>query len=158
MLKLVAPLTLTLALALAGCSTSGPAGATNGSVTDAAATATPTPTPTPVVVPDLGGEWKQNNSKSTDGWVTASITADVITVDFVTDAGDTSSLFWVGTYAAPTDDTSPYTWTSTRDEAATETALLASTDPTKDFTYADEEISFPITIAGSTATVRLSKS
>ncbi|MGN6406843.1 MAG: hypothetical protein ACTHMH_00750 [Curtobacterium sp.] len=48
-------------------------------------------------------------------------------------------------------------WTSSRDAAATESALLASTDATKDFSHEDDEISFPVTIAGSTATVRMSR-
>lgn len=90
--------------------------------------------------------------------MTATIADGSITANFVTDSGDTTSLFWVGTFTAPTDDTSPYTWTSTRDQAATDTALLASTDATKEFTYNDGEISFPVSIAGSSAVVRLSKS
>jgi hypothetical protein len=87
----------------------------------------------------------------------AVITDSTVTANFVTDGGDTVSLFWVGSFTAPTDDTSPYTWTSTRDKAATDTALLASTDDTKDFSYEGGELTFQITIQGSTATVRLSK-
>ncbi|MGN7189982.1 hypothetical protein [Curtobacterium sp. MCBA15_004] len=109
-----------------------------------------------MVIPDLSGEWKQNNSASDSGWMTATITADTITANFVTDSGDMTSLFWVGSFTAPSGPDLPYTWTSTRDQAATESALLASSDATKDFVYDDGEISFPVTIAGSTATVRLS--
>lgn len=159
MKRLIAPLLLVTVLTLTGCSSASPAGSSTEAAGDAAsaAGAARTPTSEPVVAPDLTGEWKQNNSASDDGWTTATITGDTVTVNFVTDNGDMTSLFWVGTFTAPTDDSTPYTWTSTRDEAATETALLASTDATKEFTYADDEISFPVSIAGSTGTVRLSK-
>ncbi|ROP64113.1 hypothetical protein [Curtobacterium sp. PhB115] len=154
MKQLIAPIALAAALVLTGCSTPGSTNATSGAETTEVAA---TPTPEPVQIPDLTGAWKQNNTKSDDGWTSATITDDTITVNFVTDGGDTTSLFWVGTYTAPTDDTLPYVWTSTRDKAATDNALLASTDDTKDFTFADDEISFPVSIAGTSTTVRLSK-
>ncbi|PZE62833.1 hypothetical protein DEJ33_10140 [Curtobacterium sp. MCPF17_047] len=159
MKRMIGPVMIAAVLVLSGCSA---AGSTNSgaeskqSSTAAADTSTTTPTPTPTA-PDLVGTWKQNNSASADGYTSATITADTITVEFVTDNGDTRSLFWVGTYTPPTDGSEKYTWTSKRDEAATASALLASTDPTKDFVYDDEEISFPVTIAGTTATVRMSK-
>ncbi|WP_413602730.1 hypothetical protein [Curtobacterium sp. Curtsp57] len=158
---LIAPVALAAVLALTGCSATNTADASAGKTSaptkTASSTPTPTPTPDPVVIPDLTGNWKQNNSASDDGWMTATIDGTTITANFVTDNGDTTSLFWVGTFTPPTDDKSPYTWTSTRDTAATDSALLASTDPTKDFIYENGEISFPVSIAGSTATVRLSK-
>jgi hypothetical protein len=155
--RLIVPVALAAVLALTGCSATNTADASAGNTSGPTKTASSTPTPDPVVIPDLTGNWKQNNSASNDGWMTATIDGNTITANFVTDNGDTTSLFWVGTFARPTDDTSPYIWTSTRDTAATDSALLASTDPTKDFTYENEEISFPVSIAGSTATVRLSK-
>jgi hypothetical protein len=155
--RLIAPVALAAVLALTGCSATNTADASAGQTSAPTKTASSTPTPDPVVIPDFTGNWKQNNSASDDGWMTATIDGNTITANFVTDNGDTTSLFWVGTFTPPTDDKSPYTWTSTRDTAATDSALLASTDPTKDFIYENEEISFPVTIAGSTATVRLSK-
>ncbi len=157
MKRLIAPIALAAVLVLTGCSATNTADASAGKTSTPTKAAASTPTPDPVVVPDLTGNWKQNNSASDDGWMTATINGNTITANFVTDNGDTTSLFWVGTFAPPTDDKSPYTWTSTRDTAATDSALLASTDPTKDFIYEDGEISFPVSIAGSTATVRLSK-
>jgi hypothetical protein len=143
---------------LAGCSTPATSDGTPEAVrTTPTSSATPSPTPEAVEPPDLAGEWKQNNSASADGWMTATITADAVTASFVTNGGDTTSLFWVGSFTPPSDDSSPYVWTSTRDAAATESALLASTDAMKDFSYEDDEISFPVTIAGSTATVRMSR-
>lgn len=154
--RLIVPASLAVILTLTGCSATNSADASAGTSAPSN-TASSTPTPKPVVIRDLTGNWKQNNSSSSDGWMTATIDGDTITANFVTDSGDTTSLFWVGTFTPPTDDTSPYTWTSTRDTAATDSALLASTDPTKDFTYENDELSFPVSIAGSTATVRLSK-
>ncbi|WP_182515527.1 hypothetical protein [Curtobacterium pusillum] len=153
--KVLAPIALAAVLALTGCAGAGTATSTTTAASDETPKVTPTPTPKPA--PDLVGEWKQNNSKSSDGWMSATITSTTITANFVTDGGDTVSLFWVGTYTAPGDATSPYTWTSTRDKAATDSALLASTDDTKVFTYEDGELSFPVSIAGSSTTVRLSK-
>ncbi|OII04035.1 hypothetical protein [Curtobacterium sp. MCBA15_008] len=157
MKRLIAPIALAATLALTGCSATNPADAPARDAATPSKTTTSTPTPKAVVIPDLAGDWKQNNSASDDGWMTAAISGNTITANFVTDNGDTTSLFWVGTFTPPTDDTTRYTWTSTRDTAATDTALLASTDATKDFTYENDEISFPVSIAGSTATVRLSK-
>lgn len=145
---------LATVLALTGCSATETPVAVNDATPSSSVTASPTPTPTPT---DLTGQWKQNNSSSADGWMTATITPDAITASFVTDGGDMTSLFWVGSFTPPSDDASSYVWTSTRDEAATETALLASTDATKDFVFEDGELSFPVSIAGSTATVRMSR-
>lgn len=142
---------------LAGCSSTTVPDARSSVVPSSSAKQTPSPTPEPVEPVDLKGTWKQNNSSSADGWMTATVTADTITASFVTDGGDMTSLFWVGSFTPPSDDASSYVWTSTRDEAATESALLASTDATKDFAYDDDEISFPVSIAGSTATVRMSR-
>ncbi|PYY64442.1 hypothetical protein DEJ30_08235 [Curtobacterium sp. MCPF17_003] len=155
MKKLIAPLALAAVLALTGCSNSEQAGPALDTTESAVAKTAPTPTPTPA--PDLIGDWKQNNTKSDDGWTAATITGNTITVKFITDNGDTTSLFWVGTFTAPKDAKTPYTWTSTRDKAATDSALLASTDDTKDFVFDKDEISFPVSIAGTSTTVRMSK-
>jgi len=154
------PVLIAAVLVLSGCSAAG--STTSGAESKApasgpAATSAATRAPSPVAVPDLVGTWKQNNSASADGYTSATVTADTITVEFVTDNGDTRSLFWVGTYTPPTDGSGKYTWTSTRDVAATASALLASSDPTKDFVYDAGELSFPVTITGTTATVRMVK-
>lgn len=143
-------------LVLSACSSPQQA---DGSASDAASSArssTASSEPTPTPAPDLTGEWKQNNTKSDDGWTSATITGSTITVEFVTDNGDTRSLFWVGTFTPPADSRQPYTWSSARDKAATENALLASTDDTKDFTFDDGELSFPVSIQGTSTTVRMS--
>ncbi|GAB6856378.1 hypothetical protein [Microbacterium xylanilyticum] len=46
---------------------------------------------------------------------------------------------------------------STRDEEATKTALLTSTDATKDFAYAGGKVSYKVTAMGVTKTITLVK-
>ncbi len=90
-----------------------------------------------------------------DAYQAAKLTADTISIDWVDTKGGTTSVYWVGTYSAPSAP-GDFTWTSTRDEAATDHALLASTDPTKDFAYAGGKISYQVTMMGGvTKTVTL---
>lgn len=106
---------------------------------------------------DLTGSWK---SEENDGaWMSADITADTITVNWVSDNGDTTAIYWVGTYQAPTEYIEEYSWTSERNKEQTDNALLASTDDTKDFTYSDatKELSYQVTMSGVTTTVQLTK-
>ena len=156
----LAPLTLVSALALAGCSSPAPSDAgetreASGSSATSAASAEATPEAAPV--PDLTGSWKQTNSGSEDAYQAATITGDTISINWVSDGGDTESIYWVGTFTPPTDDASPYTWTSARDAAATDSAMLASTDDTKEFTVDGGELSYKASLMGTTTTVRLEK-
>ncbi|MBN9152131.1 MAG: hypothetical protein KF739_12455 [Cryobacterium sp.] len=136
MKKLLAPLALAVSLALTGC----------GAVAS-----------TPTGPADLTGDWKQSNSASADAYQQATITSDEITVEWVANGGDTTSIYWVGTFDAPTDASEPYTWTSKRDAAATDSALLASQSDTKEFTYAGGAISYEVTALGTTTKVNLKK-
>lgn len=106
---------------------------------------------------DLTGEWTQSNRASEDSYQQATITADSITIEWVSNGGDTTSIYWVGTFAAPTNASESYMWTSQRDAAATDKAMLASTADTKDFSYTDESISYKLSALGTTTTVRLKK-
>ena len=106
---------------------------------------------------DLAGTWK---SEDNDGsWMEAVIADDTITVNWVSDNGDTTSIYWVGTYTAPTEYSADYTWTSDRNKEQTDNAMLASTDDTKDFSYsdADKELSYQVSMAGTTTKVKLTK-
>ena len=107
--------------------------------------------------PDLTGEWKQVNSNSEDSWQSATIDESTITVYWVSDNGDTKSLYWAGTYTAPETVDEPYSWDSENDTEQTSTALLASGDDTKTFTYEDGQISYEVSALGTTTTVRLEK-
>ena len=105
---------------------------------------------------DLSGTWK---SKDNDGsWMEAEIKDSVITINWVSDNGDTKSIYWIGTYNAPTEYTDEYNWTSERDKEQTDSALLASTDDTKEFSYKNEELTYEAAAMGTTTTMRLTKS
>lgn len=150
------PLALVSALALTGCSVPAPSGAEEAEEPSRASDATSSEaTPEAASVPDLAGSWKQTNSGSEDAYQEATITGDTISINWVSDGGDTESIYWVGTFTPPTDGTSPFVWTSTRDAAATDSALLASTDDTKEFTVDDGELSYKASLMGTTTTVRL---
>lgn len=104
---------------------------------------------------DLTGTWK---SEANEGaWMEATISADSISVDWVSDEGSTRSIYWVGTYTAPTEPVENYTWVSNRNAEQTDTALLASTDDTKEFTYASGKISYSVSMMGTTTQMELSK-
>lgn len=107
-------------------------------------------------VPDLAGTWKQTNSESEDAYQQAEITADTITVNWITDGGDSEALYWVGTFVPP-EDNGKYVFTSEGDVEKMNIALLASTDSTKEFTYEDGVISYKVGMMGTTTTVRLEK-
>ena len=107
--------------------------------------------------PDLTGEWKQVNSNSEDSWQAATIDETTITVYWVSDNGDTKSLYWAGTFTAPSTADEPYSWDSENDTEQTSTALLASGDDIKTFTYEDGQISYEVSALGTTTTVRLEK-
>ena len=104
---------------------------------------------------DLTGTWKSENN---DGaWMEATIAEDTISINWVSDNGETKSIYWIGTYTAPTEYVEEYTWVSDRDKEQTDTALLASTDDTKEFTYSNETISYEASAMGTTTTVKLEK-
>lgn len=105
----------------------------------------------------LEGNWKQVNSNSEDSWQEASITEDTITVYWVSDEGDTKSLYWAGTFETPEAGTAAYEWTSINDTEQTSTALLASDAESKVFSYDGSQISYELTAMGTTMTVKLEK-
>jgi hypothetical protein len=144
----IASIALAAAFALTGC---GGPGTTSPSAAESKATQEAPKAPV------LTGAWKQSNSKSEKSYQQATIAADKMTIEWVTDGGDTTSIYWVGTYAGPTSSSEPYTWTSKRDVAATKSALLASTDDTKEFKYEGGTISYKVSALGTTTTVNLKK-
>ena len=143
-------------LALAGCASNSGAPAVEGTG-GSNAVSTPAeeaPAPEPL---DLTGEWKQTNSNSADSYQAATISGDTITVNWMNDAESTTALYWVGTYIAPTDAADTYSWTSARDVAQTESAILASGDDAKEFTYTGGRLTYNVTALGVTKTVELEK-
>lgn len=106
-------------------------------------------------IPDLTGTWK---SEDNDGSYQEAIISDgVITINWVSDAGKTKSVYWIGTYTAPTEAVETYEWISERDKEKTDTALLASTDDTKTFSYKDGILSYEVSAVGTTTTLELIK-
>lgn len=148
MKKTISSLALIAVLVLTGC---GGAGSTTNGAADSKATQEAPQ------VPDLTGSWKQSNSKSEKSYQQATITADKMTIEWVSDGGDTTSIYWIGTFTAPTSANEPYTWTSQRDVEATKAAFLASSDATKEFKYEGGTISYKVSALGTTTTVNLKK-
>ena len=104
---------------------------------------------------DLTGTWK---SEDNDGsYQEAVISADYIEINWVSDGGNTKSLYWAGSYAAPTEYVEEYSWTSTNDQEKTSSALLASSDETKEFSYEEGKISYEASALGTTTTMYLEK-
>lgn len=138
---------------VAGCAS--PAPATSSSSAAEAPVAEPTEVAAAPV--SLDGEWKQNNSKDPENsWQSATISGDTIEVFWVADAGDTKSLYWAGTVETPAEGDT-FTFESANDTTKTDSAMLASGDPTKTFTYENDELSYEVTALGTTTTVRLSR-
>lgn len=105
----------------------------------------------------LDGTWKSVDNASEDSWQEATIDGDAITINWVSDNGDTKSLYWAGTVVEPTDETvdDTYTWESVNDTEQTGKALLASGDETKTFTYSNGQISYEASAMGTTKTVHM---
>lgn len=104
---------------------------------------------------DLAGEWKQTNSGAEDSFQSATITGQTIEVFW--NSPDMQAIYWAGTVEVPTDGSTSFTWDSANDKTKTDNALMASSDDTKTFTYADGELSYELTALGTTMTVRLAK-
>lgn len=104
---------------------------------------------------DLTGTWKQTNSNDPSSYMEATISGDTIEVDWI--GTDTKSLYWKGTYQAPT-EAGDWKWASQGDTETMASALLASQDATKDFTYSEADgVSWETTALGTTITVKTAK-
>lgn len=104
---------------------------------------------------NLTGTWKSDENEGT--WMEATISDNVISIDWVTDEGKTKATYWVGSYDAPTTDTSEYSWVSNNNHEKTKNALLASNDDTKEFTYKNDILSFTASMQGVSKVVELKK-
>ncbi|MGI5825239.1 MAG: hypothetical protein ACOX7J_06670 [Bacillota bacterium] len=111
----------------------------------------------PATPPDLTGEWKQVNSASETAYQSANIQGDIIEIYWIDEDTDTKSLYWAGTFIAPTTPDEPYTWDSANDTEKTDSSLMASTAPTKTITYENGQISYDASALGVTQTVKLEK-
>ncbi|MFT9057279.1 MAG: hypothetical protein ABF449_11825 [Ethanoligenens sp.] len=105
----------------------------------------------------MTGNWKQTNSKSDSSYQAATISGDTIEIYWVSDNDDTKSLYWAGTFVAPTVADEQYKWDSKNDHSKTENAMLASSDDTKTMTYQNGVLSYEASAMGTTTTVKLEK-
>lgn len=143
-----------LALALAGCGSSEqPA---DGSGQPAATQEQPKQEEKAQPL-DLTGEWTQSNKNSEDSYQVATISGDTITINWVSNGGDTKSLYWAGSYVAPTEETDSYSWESANDTEQTDKAMLASSDATKAFKYENGVLSYEASAMGTTTTVKMER-
>jgi len=147
-------LTMGLSLALGACSTPETEGPLSTSPDATSISPQPTSTPTPL---DLTGDWKQTNSGADDSWQEATISGDTIEIFWIIDNGDTTALYWSGSFTAPTQPVDKYFWTSNNDHSKTDDAMLASSDNTKDFTYDNGVISYKVSAFDVTKTFRLER-
>lgn len=108
-------------------------------------------------VPDLTGSWKQTNGQSESSYQLATISGDTIEIYWMSDSGDSKSLYWAGTFVAPTTADEPYKWDSKNDHNKTENAMLASSDDTKTMTYQNGVLSYEASALGTTTTIKLEK-
>ena len=123
-----------LALALAGCGSSEqPA---DGSGQPAATQEQPKQEEKAQPL-DLTGEWTQSNKNSEDSYQVATISGDTITINWVSNGGDTKSLYWAGSYVAPTEAT--------------------ESDATKAFKYENGVLSYEASAMGTTTTVKMER-
>ena len=155
-MKKLSNITLCVALLITiftGCS-STPTSTGNGDNTTASSTKSKTPEKQ---IPELMGEWKQSNSKSDDNYQAATISGDTIVIYYVSDNGDTQSLYWDGSFVAPTTANEPYIWASKNDHNKTDSSMLGSSDDTKTITYQNGVLSYKVSLMGTTTTVKLEK-
>ena len=155
-MKKLAIITLCVALLttlFTGCN-STPTSSSNGNSSLASSTESKAPEKQ---IPDLTGEWKQANSKSDDSYQVATISGDTIEIYWVSDNGDTKSLYWAGSFIAPSTADEPYKWDSKNDHSKTDGAMLASSDDTKTMTYQNGVLSYETSAMGTTTTVKLEK-
>lgn len=114
----------------------------------------PAPETTAAAEPvDLTGLWIQedNDGKS---YMAASIRDDgKLGVFFILEDEDTPWVYWVGTYETPSDGKKEFSWVSKNTYDGN--GMMASGDETKEFTYKDDKISYPISIQGQSGRVTL---
>lgn len=107
---------------------------------------------------DLTGNWAQKGKEGDDTFQAGYIADGIIELYWITDGGTTNMLYWSGTYDAPINSDDEYTWDSVNDKVKTDSALMASGDDTKTFSYKNGEISYEVSVMGQSATVTLVRS
>lgn len=104
---------------------------------------------------DLTGVWVSEENEGS--YQEAIIDSSTISINWISDGGNTSSVYWVGSYEAPSESVNEYSWISERNKEQTDSALLASSDDTKTFSYKDGVISYEVSALGTTTTLELTQ-
>lgn len=129
--------------------------------TDPSPTPVPMPSPTPNPTPkpfNLDGEWIQSNRGDPDVMYHRAFISDgTIEIYWYDPVEKASYLYWAGTIVAPDKQSDKFSWNSQNDTEKTSTALLASGNPTKTFTYENGEIKYEASAFGVTAPFYLKK-
>lgn len=99
----------------------------------------------------LEGHWETAEGANTP--MTAEISGGTMEINWVQDDG--YALYWLG--SSPVDVLDGDTFTSEGDTEEMAMALLASMDPTKDFTMVDGNIEFELGIMGTVQIITLVK-
>lgn len=140
-----------LLLTTTGCSAAtAPA---SSAPADAPSASAPAPAPKQL---DLTGSWSWKDAPDPSKTMTATITADRIEIHWPSTDGS-NPLYWAGSFTPPKPGEDAYTFTSNGDTAAMQKSLLASSDATKKFSFANDAISFDITVQGTTKTLKLTR-
>lgn len=106
---------------------------------------------------DLTGGWQQINSTNSNNYQIAKITNNTIEIYWYDKTNNIASLYWAGSFTAPTNFQKSHSWISENDAIKTDAAFLASRDETKTFTYQDGQISYEVSALGMTQTFILEK-
>ena len=86
----------------------------------------------------------------------ASITDDVITVEWVLDNGDNRMIYWIGSFDAQ-GAAAGETITSNRDVVATDSEWMAASSNKKDFSIDDDSLTFKVAIEDKEFTTHMKK-
>ena len=100
----------------------------------------------------LAGNWEEADKSET--YQAGFIDDSTIEIYWIMDDG-TYALYWSGSYSKPDTAENNYTWESQNDKSRTDSALLASSDDMKQFTYSNGELSYEVSAMGMTRTVVL---
>lgn len=103
----------------------------------------------------VAGEYKQSGSNKSDAYQIATVTDDYIEIFWFNKDGNTTSLYWAGTF--DTKNKNNIIVNSKNDTSKTKGAMLASSDEYKKIEYKNGAISYKMSIMGTTTTVKLEK-
>lgn len=102
----------------------------------------------------LVGDWHQIGTGIPSTTMTATITEGAIQITL--SMGDTSGIYWLGTFT-DWNTSNSFTTISLGDQDAMALDIFASVDTVKTFTYENGDLSYEFSILGNTTTVHLSK-